>query len=184
IATLEQEIDSRLQQMPPFAEAVIRLDTIPGVGRHTAVLIVAEIGVDMSRFPSDAHLTAWAGMAPGNNQTGGKQRPTKSRKGNRYLRRGLTQAARAAARTKESYMRAMYHRLAARRGKNRAAVAVGRTILQIAYHLIKRGESYRDLGSDYFDRLDRDRTTKRLVDRLSALGFDVDLKERTLPAAA
>ena len=109
----------------------------------------------MSRFPTDKHLTAWAGLAPGNNETGGKQRPAKARQGNRYLRSGLTQAAHAAAHTKRTYLRAMYYRLAARRGKSRAAVAVARTILQIAYHIIARGDTYHDLGEDYLERLDR-----------------------------
>jgi transposase len=156
---------------------VERLDTIPGVSRFVAVLIVAEVGTDLSRFPSDRHLTAWAGLAPGNNETGGKQRPAAARKGNRYLRRGLVQAAHGAARTRDSYFRALYHRIAARRGKQRAAVAVARSILQIAYHLIRRKEVYRELGADYFDRLDRNRTTTRLVRRLERLGYSVRLTE-------
>jgi transposase len=109
-------------------------------------------------------------MSPGNNASGGKQRSSKTRKGNRYLRRALMQAARGAARTKGTYLKAMYHSLAARRGKNRAAVAVGRTILQIAYFLLLREETYRELGEDHFDRLDKERTTKRLVRRLLNLG--------------
>jgi transposase len=132
----------------------------------------------MDRFPSDKHLTAWAGMAPGQNETGGKQRSGKTRKGNRYLKRGLVQAAHGAERTKGSYLKALYHRLASRRGKQRAAVAVGRTILQIAYHLIAHGTTYQELGTDYFDRFNRERASKRLVQRLEALGFDVRLAER------
>jgi transposase len=184
IAALEAEIEARLTEMPAFAEAVERLDTIPGVSRQAALIIVAEIGVDMSRFPSDRHLTSWAGMAPGNNESGGKKRVAKTPKGNRYLRRTLVQAAWAAARTRNTYLRAMYHRLAARRGKHRAAVAVGRTILQIAYHLIQREEVYHDLGDDYFDRLDRERTVKRLTQRLETLGYEVHPKEGSLPPAA
>jgi len=175
ISALQGQIEVCLARMPSFCDAVDRLDTIPGVDRHTATLIVAEIGVDMSRFPSDRHLTSWAGLAPGSNETGGKHKPARTRKGNRYLRRGLVQAARAAARTRGTYLNALYHRIASRRGKNRAAVAVARTILQICYHLISQGQTYRDLGVDYFDRLDRERTTKRLVRRLEALGFQVTL---------
>ena len=178
VATLEARIEDLVAQMPAFREAAERLDSIPGVDRQTAVLIVAEIGVEMERFPSDQHLAAWAGMAPGQNETGGKQRSGKTRKGNRYLKRALVQAAHGAAHKKGSYLKALYQRLASRRGKQRAAVAVGRTILQIAYHLIARGSTYEDLGGDYFDRFNRERTTKRLVQRLEALGFVVGLTEQ------
>lgn len=163
--------------------AIERLVTIPGVNRPTAIIIVAEIGVDMSRFPSDRHLTTWAGMALGNNASGGNERSGKTRKGNQYLSRTLVQAARAAARTKGAYLKAMYHRLAARRGKNRAAVAAGRTILQIAYFLILRQERYDEVGDDHFDCLDKERTTKRLVRRLENLGYTVDLQEVSLQEA-
>ncbi len=183
LAALTQEIAQRLETMPPFQEAISRLDTIPGVNRPMATLIVAEIGVDMSRFPTDKHLTAWAGLAPGNNETGGKRRPAKARWGNRYLRSGLTQAAHAAARKKGSYLRSLYYRLAARRGKSRAAVAVARSILQAAYHILARGETYPDLGEDYLDRLDRGRTAKRLVRRLERLGYIVSLTERAMSQA-
>ena len=184
LATLQQRIETMLEALPPFQEAVERLDSIPGVDVQLATLIVAEMGVDMSRFPSAKHLTAWAGVAPGNNETGGRQRPTKTRKGNRYLKSALTQAAHAAARKRGCYLKALYHRLAARRGAKRAVMAVARTILQIAYHLIQRGDTYHDLGPDYFDRLDREHTTKRLVRRLERLGYAVNLTERELPTAA
>lgn len=181
------EVDARLEailaQLPPFQEAVRLLDTIPGVSRQLAILIVAEIGVDMSRFPSDRQITAWAGVAPGNNETGGKQRSGKARQGNKHLQRGLVLAAHAAAKSKHNYLRAMYHRLSARRGKARAAVAVGRTILQAAYYMLKRGEAYHDLGENYLDQLDRTHTTKRLVKRLQALGYTVTLQE-TIPVTA
>jgi hypothetical protein len=160
-----------------FAEAIERLDTIPGVARQTAILMVAEMGVAMAQFPSDKHLAAWAGLAPGNNQTGGKQRPARTRKGNRYLRRGLVQAAHAAARKRGSYLKALYHRIAARRGAKRAIVAVARTILQIAYHLLERGTTYEELGEDYFDQREVHRTKRRLVNRLEALGFTVRVEE-------
>lgn len=184
IATLETRLEEPLAQPPPFLEAVRLLDTIPGVDRQIAILMVAEIGVEMSRFPSDRHLTAWAGVAPGNNETGGKHRAGKTRKGNRYLRRGMVLAAHGAARSKETYPRSLYYRLASRRGKSRAAVAVGRTMLQIAYHLIQRGETYHELGMEYFDRRYQERTTNRLVHRLEALGFHVTLTERPTVAVA
>ncbi len=117
IATLEARIEEALAQLPaPFQEVVTRLDTIPGVDRQVAIVIVAEIGVDLTRFPSDKHLTAWAGLAPGQNETGGKQRASKTRKGNRYLRWALVQAGHGAARKKGAYLKALYYRLAARRG--------------------------------------------------------------------
>lgn len=128
------------------------LQTIPGVGQRTAELLVAEIGTNMERFPTSAHLTSWAGMAPGNNKSAGKRKTGRTRKGNKHIRSGLVQAARAAARNKECYLSAQYHRLAARRGSNRAAVAVGHSILVIAYHLLKRHQPYRELGSNYFDQ--------------------------------
>ncbi|MDQ5851579.1 MAG: IS110 family transposase, partial [Chloroflexota bacterium] len=121
IATVEARIEEALAQVPaPFQEVVTRLDTIPGVDRQVAIVIVAEIGGDLTRFPSDKHLTAWAGLAPGQNETGGKQRASKPRKGNRYLRWALVQAGHGAARKKGAYLKALYYRLAARRGKPRA----------------------------------------------------------------
>ncbi len=183
IAKIEGRIEEQLAQMPLFQSAVTLLDTLPGVDRQLAITIVAEIGVDMSRFPSDRHITAWAGVAPGNNETGGKQRSGKTRKGNKYLRRALVLAAWGAVRSRANYLRSMYYRLAARRGKPRAAMAVGRTILQAAYHMLLRGEPYNELGTDYLDQLDRERTAKRLLKRLDSLGYDISsVKDRlTLP---
>jgi transposase len=177
IAAVDEHIEALLEQQPPFQEAVRLLDTIPGVSREMAILIVAEIGVEMERFPSDRHLTAWAGVAPGNYETGGKSHSGKARQGNKYLQRALVLAAHAAARTKHHYLRSLYYRLAARRGKARAAVAVGRTILQAAYHMLIRGEEYHDLGEHYLDQLDRSHTAKRLVKRLQVMGFVVTLTE-------
>ena len=179
IAKIEARMEEQLAQMPPFRAAVILLDTLPGVDRQLAIAIVAEIGVDMSRFPSDRHITAWAGVAPGNNETGGKQRSGKTRKGNRFLRRALVLAAWGAVRSKRNYLRSQYYRLAARRGKPRAAMAVGRSILQAAYHMLLRGEPYQELGADYLDQLDRERTAKRLLKRLDNLGYDISsVKDR------
>lgn len=187
IAGIDARIEEQLAQMPPFRSAVTLLDTLPGVDRQLAIAIVAEIGVDMSRFPSDRHLTAWAGVAPGNNETGGKQRSGKTRKGNKYLRRALVLAAWGAVRSKPNYLRSRYYRLAARRGKPRAAMAVGCSILQAVYYMLLRGEAYQELGADYLDQLDRERTAKRLLKRLDNLGYDISsVKDRlaALPAAA
>ncbi len=181
IAILEERMKALLDQSPSFTQAVERLDTIPGVNRPLAILIVSEIGVDMSRFPSDRHLAAWAGVAPGNNETGGKQRSGKARKGNRHLTTGLVLGAHAASSQKNTYLRALYYRLAARRGKQRAAVAVGRTILQMVYFMLKRQEDYRELGAEYLDQIDRERTAKRLVKRLAALGYEVQMVDLEIP---
>lgn len=182
IGLLGARIEALLAQQPEVAEAVERLDSIPGVSRLTAVVLVAEIGHDVSRFPTARHLGAWAGLAPGNRESGGKAQAAGTRRGNRYLRRGLVQAALAAARTRGSYLKALYHRLAARRGKRRAAVAVARSLLEIAYYLLLRREWYRELGAEYFDQLDRERTSARLLHRLERLGFTVTLTE-PIPAA-
>lgn len=167
----------------PFESVVELLDTIPGVGRQTAEMIVAEIGVDMSRFPSAAHLAAWAGLAPGNYESAGKQLSGKTRKGNQTLRSGLMQSAHVASRSR-TYLAAQYRRLAARRGKKRATMAVAHSILVIAYYIIQRQEPYRELGANYFDRQRPEATTKRLVKRLENLGYQVALQPQTSTPAA
>lgn len=130
----------------------------------------------MTQFPSAHHLASWAGMCPGNNESAGKRKSGKTRKGNPWLRSILVEAARAAAHTKGTYLSAQYHRLARRRGSKSAAVAVGHTILVIAYHLLKEGTTYTDLGGDYFDRRDRQAVERRLVRRLEGLGYKVALE--------
>lgn len=160
----------------PFEEAVQLLDTIPGVGRETAEVMVAEIGSDMSRFPTANHLAAWAGLAPGNYESAGKRRSGKTRKGDEHLRWALIQAAHAAGHTKNSYLSAQFHRLTYRRGKNKAAVAVAHSILIIAYHLLQRHEPYHDLGGNYFDQRRPQVTARRLTQRLEKLGFQVTLE--------
>jgi transposase len=179
LARVSTEIAERLR---PFEDELSRLETIPGVGRRGAEIILAEIGTDMSRFPTAAHLAAWAGLAPGNNESAGKRQSGKTRKGSPYLRTLLVEAGQAAGRTKATYLAAQYHRLAARRGKKRAAVAVGHTILVIIYHLLKRGTSYQELGGGYFDERDRQAVERRLIRRLEALGHKVTL-EPSDPAA-
>jgi transposase len=153
------------------------LDTIPGVAHKAAVVIVGEIGTDMSRFQSAAHLAAWAGLAPGNCESAGKRLSSMTRKGNRSLRTTLVQAAHAAART-NTYLSAQFRRLSARRGAKRAAVAVAHSILVIAYHLILRNTTYSDLGADYFERHEQPQLKKkRLIKQLEKLGYQVHLTE-------
>jgi len=164
----------------PFEEAVALLDTIPGIARRTAEIIVAEIGTDMSRFPSARHLAAWAGVAPGNQESAGKRRSGKTRKGDRILCTGLIQAAHAAAHTKGNYLSAQYHRLAARRGKKKALVAVAHSILVIVYHMLLRKQPYQDLGANYFDQLNPELTAKRLAKRIEKLGYQVTLEGQPL----
>jgi transposase len=168
----------------PFEEAVVLLDTIPGVGRETAEVIVAEIGTDMGRFPTANHLAAWAGVAPGNNESGGKRRSGRTRQGNKPLGAALNQAAHGAARTKDTYLSAQYHRLARRIGKKKAIVAVAHSILVIAYHLIQRQEPYRELGGDYFDKRRPEATARNLVKRLHRLGYQVSLQPAAVPVPA
>jgi transposase len=173
IARVSVEIAERLR---PCAEAVARLDTIPGIGPYLAEALIAEIGTDMSRFPTAAHLASWAGMCPGNHESAGKRRGGRTRKGSPWLRALLVQAAHAGARKKDTYLGAQYRRLAARRGKSRAAVAVGHTILVIAYHLLRDGTDYHELGPRYFDERDRRAVERRLVHRLEGLGYTVSLQ--------
>jgi transposase len=159
----------------PFVAELAALQRIPGVGERTAQVIVAELGTDMSRFPSHRHAAAWAGMCPGNRESGGKRLPARARKGSPWLRGALAECAWAAGKAKDGYLAAQFRRLAARRGKKRAVVAVGHSILVIAYYLLKDGTAYQDLGTTYFDARDRTALTQRLVTRLEALGHTVHL---------
>jgi transposase len=172
IAQVSTEIAERLR---PDEAASARLDTIPGIGRFVAELLVAEIGTDLTRFPSPKHLASWAGLCPGNHESAGKRRSGKTRKGSPWLRACLVQAAHAAARTRGTYLAAQYRRLAARRGRAKAAVAVAHSILIIAYHLLTEGTVYCDLGGNYFDEQDRQGVARRLVHRLQGLGYGVTL---------
>jgi transposase len=172
IAQLSTEVTERLR---PFEAALARLDTIPGVGLRTAETLVAEIGTDLDRFPTAAHLASWAGMCPGNDESAGKRRSGKTRKGDPWLRTALIEAAQAAGRTRGTYLAVQFRRLATRRGKKKALVAVGHSILVIAYHLLTEDTEYRDLGPIFFDQRDEQRVTRRLVDRLTSLGYSVKL---------
>jgi transposase len=176
IARVGAEIAERLRSFPALTAAVELLDTIPGVGRRTAEILVAEIGADMARFPTARHLASWAGMCPGNNESAGKRRSGKTRKGDPWLRAALVEAAHAAARTKQTYLAAQYRRLIARRGKKKAAVAVGHSILVAVYHMLRAGTSYHDLGPAHFDERDRKAIEHRLVRRLEGLGYTVTLE--------
>jgi transposase len=160
-----------------FETAIAHLDQIPGVGTRAAEEILAEIGTDMSRFPSDRHLASWAKVCPGNNESAGKRRSGYAGKGNRWLRSILVECAWCATRKKDSYFKAQYHRLAARRGKKRALLAVGHTLLTVIYHLLNDGVIYQDLGPNYFDQRDRSQVARQAVRRLERLGFHVSLTE-------
>jgi transposase len=166
----------------PFVQARTRLATIPGIDVRAAESVLAEIGIDMEVFPSDGHLASWAGMCPGQHESAGKRQSGRTRKGNQWLRATLVQVAWAASRAKRTYLSAQYRRLAGRRGRKRALVAVGHTILVMIYHVLKEGTSYEELGADYFDRLDTERLTRTLVRRLERLGHEVVLKPKD-PAA-
>ena len=172
--TIRRFNDQIVATCAPFEQAVAHLDTIPGVARATAELIVSEIGTDMTRFPTPGHLAAWAGVAPGSNESAGKRLSGRVRQGNHALRAGLVQAANAAAHTR-TYLSAQYHRLAGRRGRKRAIMAVAHSILVIAYRLIERGEDYQNLGTDYLDRRRPEATARHLMARLTQLGYEVTL---------
>jgi transposase len=167
---------------PFVSEAMTLLKTIPGVGERLAEIIIAEIGVDMTCFPSDAHLSSWAGMCPGNHESAGKRKSGKTTKGSSYLRSALVQAAWAASRAKQTYLSAQYYKLVRRMGKKKALVAVGHSILVIIYHVLKARTSYRELGGNYFDQQSTIVLRTRLIQRLKSLGLEVTVTEIS-PAA-
>jgi transposase len=175
LANVSEEI---ARVIAPFAWAVDLLDTIPGVDRVTAEMLIAECGVDMARFGSAARLASWAGLCPGNNESAGKHGRGTTRKGSKWLRLALVEAAKAASRRKSTYLAAQYARLRARRGTARATIAVGHSILVAAYHILDRRQPYHDLGAGYFRRRhSRTHHTRRLVRQLEALGYKVALQE-------
>jgi transposase len=176
---LIERLDRRIgERSAPFEGTIRNLDTIPGINRRGAECLVAELGKDMDQFPQAANLASWAGLCPGNRESGGKSQGGRTRKGNRWLRRMLVQAAWAASRKRGSYLRAQYRRLKGRRGAKRAAVAVAHTLLVISYQVIKRGVSYQELGEHYFDRLKPEELTRSLVRRLERLGHKVTLEAK------
>ena len=176
---IEEEIERR---MGPFRDEVVRLCTIPGVDRVTAWGLLAEIGLNMDQFPSAAHLASWACLCPGSFESAGKRLSGKMRKGNVSLRRCLSQAAWAISMMKNNYLSALYRCIAARRGAKRAVMAVAHALLEIAYHMLKRKEDYRELGADHFDRIDVNRIRRSLVRRLERLGHKVTLEPLALTA--
>lgn len=176
----EEEGQEHQEMAPlPWGEAVRLLDSIPGINPRAAQGILAEIGTDMSRFPSSGHLASWAGMCPGNHESGGKRLSGKTRKGSPWLRKLLVEAAHAAAHTKNTYLSAQYRRIASRRGAKIAMIAVGHSLLVMIYHMLSEHVSYTELGGNYFDEQDRQATEKRLVRRLEKLGYHVELQTPT-----
>lgn len=173
IATLSSEIESHLA---PFADQLIRLDSIPGINRRTAEVIIAEVGVDMSVFPSAAHLASWAALCPGNNESAGKHKSGKTRKGNRWLRNALIEAAAGASRAKDSALQARFRRILRHRGPKKAVVALAHTLLRIVYHVLADGTAYHELGGDYLDRQHRQRITRRAIQLLQRQGYRVTLE--------
>ncbi len=173
--TLLAAIESRLL---PYEQAMQLLLSIPGIQRITAATIVGEIGVDMTRFPSAKHLASWAGVCPGNKQSGGKRLSGKATKGNPRLRAALAEVVWVISHMKDNYLSAQYHRLARRIGKSRAIVAVSHSLLVIIYHVLREQKHYRDLGSPYFETLDQQQQRSRAIQRLEALGYSVTLQAR------
>jgi transposase len=172
VSALEGRIEDALA---PFRRSIERLVTIPGVSATVAAVIVAETGAELSTFPTAAHLLSWAGLCPGQNESAGKRGSTRTKR-QRWLKTMLVQAAWAAVRKKDSYARAQFHRLKARRGPKKAIVAVAASMLTAAYHMLKRDAEYQDLGADFFQRRNRDRAAHQLVRRLQSLGYDVQLR--------
>ena len=172
IEHLSKEIETRIA---PFSQEIALLDTIPGVDQKVAEAIVAEIGVDMSRFPSDRHLASWAGLCPGNNESAGKRKSGKTRKGDQWLKRNLIEASLSISRSNSTYLSALYHRIARRRGIKKATVAVAHAIIGIVYHVIAEKLPYREFGADYFDQLNETYLKHNFIKRLESMGYDVIL---------
>ena len=175
------ELDKLVQAyMTEYEAAIEAIDEIPGIARRSAEVILAEIGIDMSRFPSAAHLCSWAGICPGNYQSAGRRKHGKTTKGNKALKTILTQCAKSAKTVKSSYFSAQYQRIAARRGKNRATLAVAHSMLIAIYHILSKKVAFRDLGADYYDSFNRDRKINSYLKRLKALGWEPD----SIPSSA
>jgi transposase len=174
IDAVDAEVGCALE---PLRDAANRLTTAPGISEVASAAIVSEIGADMTRFPSAAHLISWAGLCPRNDESAGKRRSTRLRHGAPWLKTLLVQSAWCATRAKGTYLRAQFLRLKGRRGPRKAIVAVAASLLTAIYHMLKNNKDYADLGADHFDRTNRPRTAKRLVRRLQDLGFQVELRD-------
>ena len=179
VARLNEKITQLYQ---PYEQQLALVDEVPGMDRRMAETVMAEVGMDMRQFPSDSHLCSWAAVCSGNHESAGKRRSGRTRKGNRWLRQALAVAAQAAGHSKNSYLGARFRRLAARRGKKRATVAVAHTILRIIYHMLREGIHFHDLGPAYFDRLNPERIQHYLVSRLERLAFKVMLEPQQATA--
>jgi len=179
IARLEEQIEVMCR---PFWREIELLDTITGVDKRSAQDMLAEIGVNMGQFPSHKHLCSWAGMSPGNNESAGKRKSGRTTKGNKWLQSILVECAQAAGHTKDTYLGAQYHRLAGRKGSQRAAVAVGHSILEAAFFIIRDKVPYKELGANHFDQINKKHLTRYHLRKLESLGYKVELEE--LPLAA
>jgi transposase len=175
IASIDRALEARLE---PFQDAVRRLTTMPGLSSLSATVVISEIGLDMSRFPSAAHLISWAGLCPRNDESAGKRRSSRLRQGGPWLKPVLVQSAWCAVRSKATYLHALFQRLKARRGPRKAIVAVAAAMLTAIYFMLRRGVEYHELGADHFQRTERSRLAVRLARKLDELGFDVILTPR------
>jgi len=185
VLEFNQQIDEHIEaQGEDFAGLIPLLSTQPGADKQSAEEIVAEIGVDMNQFPTEENLSSWAGICPGNNETGGKRKSGKTTKGSRWLRATLGEIAWAGSRTKGTYLSAHYKKIARRRGKKRAIVAVGHTMLVMSYHMIKHRLPYNELGDDYFNKMGEEKFTNNMVKRLEKLGYKVELTKKEEEKAA
>jgi len=177
---LVAQLNARIEQLTQAdAEALALLTTVPGIKRHTAEVLLAEVGPTVDPFPTAGQFVSWAGLCPGNNESAGKRRTGRTRRGSRWLRHAVVQAGWAVSHSKTTYLGARYRRVARRRGAKRALLAVGHTLLVIVYQVLRKREAYRELGGDYYDRLQPERVTRQLVRRLEQLGHTVTLEPRT-----
>jgi len=185
LADLERrvaELDACIQgRLAPLAAAVARVQTIPGIKAVAAAAILAEIGTDMSPFPTDAHLASWAGLCPGNHESAGKRKSGRTRPGNRWLRAAMTEAAWATARTKSTALRAAYDRIARRRGRKRALLALAHRLLVVVYHVLNNGCTYTEFGAHYLDRRRHEAHTRYFLRRLRELGYEATLRPLDAP---